>query len=249
MKFNVIASGSKGNATLVSYKDTLILIDMGVSLSCLTEGLTAMNKKMEDIDISIFTHDHSDHIKGVQYLKNATLAALQGTLSCPCMNLEIGKTIKVKDIDITPVRTSHDATNPCGFILTNDHEKLVYITDTGFIPDETIEAIQNPTYMILESNHDIKMLMKSKRTMQLKLRILSDVGHLCNEDAAIYACNVIGNNTKSIILAHLSEECNSPDVALDAWKKIFAYYKKDFNKYDIRCAKQYEMTFGGQDED
>lgn len=248
MYFNIIASGSKGNATLIKEKNTLILIDMGVSLTTLTQGLKKINQTLDDIDACFFTHDHSDHIKGVQYLKNKKLYALKGTLEGIYHELKLNTPIQIKDITITPVLTSHDAINPCGFIVESLQEKLVYITDTGYIPESTLNLIKHPTYLIIESNHDVSMLMKSNRSMDLKRRILSDCGHLCNEDAAIYACNIINEHCKQIVLAHLSEECNQPQVAIKSWKTIFDYYHIDFDKFDIITAWQYQNTIGGQYE-
>lgn len=249
MYFNIIASGSKGNATLICQNNTLILIDMGVTLTCLKDGLSKINKTLDDIDACFFTHDHSDHISGVQFLKNNRLYCLKGTLKCQHNDLELGQKIKIKNLYVTPIKTSHDAINPCGYIVESDAEKLVYITDTGFINEESLNKAKNPTYLILESNHDIKMLMASKRSLALKRRILSEVGHLCNEDSAIYACSLIGDKTKEIVLAHLSEECNTPEVALNAYKNIFDYYHVDFNKYLIKTAWQYKHTLGGNYED
>jgi phosphoribosyl 1,2-cyclic phosphodiesterase len=124
------------------------------------------------------------------------------------------------------------------------------MTDTGCFLEENLPYIKNPTYLIIESNHDIKMLLNTKRTYELKNRILSDVGHLCNEDSAIAACEIIGKDTKEIILAHLSEEANTPECALAAYEKVFNHFGKDIKKYNVRCANQHYSLIGGNlDED
>ena len=246
MYFNVIASGSKGNATLVVHHNTVILIDLGITLKRLNEGLASFNLSLGDIDAAIFTHEHSDHLNGLKSLSPKKMYALNGTLPSTLSNvLNIYEPIEIGEIKITPFPTSHDAKNPCGYVLETKQDKLVYLTDTGVFLDECLSIASNPTYLIIESNHDIQMEMKTNRSFELKRRILSDKGHLCNEDSAFASLDIIGDKTKEIILAHLSEEANTPEVALQAYKKVFSYRGIDINKYNVRCASQNEMTYGG----
>ena len=248
MLFDIIASGSKGNATLIKHKSTLILIDLGITLVRLNEALTSLNLNLKDIDAAIFTHEHSDHLNGLKSISPKKMYALKGTLPSSLSNVvNVYEPFIVNDIKITPFPTSHDATNPCGYILEADDEKLVYMTDTGVFLEETLPYISNPTYLIIESNHDIQMEMRTNRSFRLKQRILSEYGHLCNEDSAFATLEIIGDNTKEIILAHLSEEANTPEVALDAYKKVFAYKGVDITQYNVRCANQYIPTLGGKD--
>lgn len=250
MHFNIINSGSKGNATIVKHKNTVILIDMGITLKCLEEGLDKLNLTISDIDAAIFTHNHSDHISGLKFLSPSIQYALLGTLPTTLSNVvELWKPFVIKDIKITPVLTNHDAINPCGYVLESGEEKLVYITDTGYVPEETINFVKNPTYLIIESNHDIKMLLHTNRPYELKYRILSLHGHLCNEDSAIATCAILGDKTKEIILAHLSEEANTPEIAISAYQKIFKHYGVDQSRFLLKTAHQREMTLGGNYED
>ncbi|MCR5184868.1 MAG: MBL fold metallo-hydrolase [Bacilli bacterium] len=250
MKFNIISSGSKGNATIVRYKETNILIDMGISLTRLEDGLKMFNLTVKDIDAAIFTHDHADHISGLKFLSPKIQYALEGTLPTNSNVVHLFEPFIVKDIKITPFPTSHDAKNPCGYILEAGNEKLTYVTDTGFFPEESEEIAENPTYLIIESNHDIKMLLHTNRTYELKARIMSNVGHLCNEDSAIATVRLIGDRTKEIYLAHLSEEANTPEVALSAYYKIFKHFNVNIDDYLLKCANQWECTLGGNlDED
>lgn len=249
MKYNVISSGSKGNATLVLSKNTVILIDMGISLTRLNEGLTEMRLKIEDITGAIFTHNHSDHINGLRFLSPRILYALKGTLPGSLTNIvELYVPFKIGDFTITAFKTSHDATNPCGYLLDDGEETLVYMTDTGVFIEEALPYIKNPNYLIIESNHDIKMLLNTKRTYELKSRIMSELGHLCNEDSAIATCSIIGNKTKEITLAHLSEEANTPELALAAYVKVFRHFGVRIDDYNLRCANQWTSTIGGHDE-
>ena len=251
MYFNIIASGSKGNATIVIHKKTRILIDMGVSFDRLEKGLAEVNLTSKDITAALFTHDHTDHISGMRFLSPSIMYGLEGTLPSSLSHaVEALETFKIGDFEIIPFRTSHDATNPCGYLLKADDESLVYMTDTGCFLEENLPVIKNPTYLIIESNHDIKMLLKTNRPYELKNRILSDVGHLCNEDSAIATCEIIGKDTKEIVLAHLSEEANTPELALDAYQRIFKHFGKDISKYKVRCANQHVSLLGGNtDED
>lgn len=246
MHFNIIASGSKGNATIVIYKNTVVLIDMGITLTRLEEGLSEVNLKVEDIDGAIFTHDHSDHIAGLRFISPKITYALEKTLPGSLTNVvEVNKPFNIKDIQIIPFPTSHDAKNPCGFKLIAGNETMVYMTDTGMFLEENLPLVKNPTYLIIESNHDIKMLLHTNRTFELKSRIMSDHGHLCNEDSAIAATQIIGPDTKEIVLAHLSEEANTPELALEAYRKVFAHFNININKYMVRCANQWTSLLGG----
>lgn len=249
MFYHIIASGSKGNATIIGNNNTRILIDMGISFVRLKSGLNEIGLDVSDIDGAIFTHNHTDHISGIKFLSPKIMYGLEGTLPSTLSNVvELNKTFKIKDLTITPFRTSHDAINPCGYIIEDKDEKLVYMTDTGIFIEDNLSLVKNPTYLIIESNHDISMLLKSNRTMQLKQRIMSDVGHLCNEDSAIACKEIIGDKTKEIVLAHLSEECNTEELALKAYEEVFGYFSINLNLYNIKCAKQWESVGGGNYE-
>ena len=247
MLYHIIASGSKGNATIIRHKNTVILIDMGITFCRLEEGLKEIDLKPEDIDFALFTHNHSDHINGLKFIPIRKQYALDGSLPSRGYNvLELYQKYHLKDVDVTPIRTSHDASNPCGFIIEDETEKLVYITDTGIFLEECLQYVSNPTYLILECNHDLKMLYKSNRPLELKTRIASDRGHLSNEDSALAAKDIIGPKTKDIVLAHISEECNTPELALEAYTKVFSFFHIDMNKYNIRVANQHVSLTGGK---
>ena len=248
MYFNICASGSKGNATLVGNDKTLILIDMGVSLQTLKDGLNEINKDIKDIQGVLITHEHSDHVKGMKYLSDRRFYACRDTLDGNYLPVEKFKPFYVGTFKITPIRTVHDANNPCGYIIEDEKEKLVYITDTGFVPDLSREYAYNPTYLIIEANHDLIMLYNSKRSALLKERIVSDEGHMCNEDSAIFASDIYGPKTKEIVLAHLSEECNTPEKAEYAYRTMFKKLRCGLSNVKLRCAKQHSTLLGGDYE-
>ena len=249
MYFHNIASGSKGNATIVVSNKTVILIDMGISFVSLQEGMKEIDLSPSQIDAAIFTHDHADHFRGLRFLKTKNCYALEGTLPSLCQVVDLFKPFVIKDITITPLKTSHDATNPCGYMLEDGEEKLVYITDTGMFVDENLKYCKNPDYLVIESNHDISMELKANRPQLLKERVLGDHGHLCNEDSAYASLDIMGPNTKEIYLAHLSEEANTPETALKAYRDIFLDHGVDLDKLKIICLQQYASTTGGHYED
>ena len=246
MFYHIIASGSKGNATIVVSNKSVLLIDMGITLKRLEEGLAEINLSLKDITGALFTHNHTDHISGIKFISPKIMHALEGTLPSSLSNvINLYEPFLVGDFTITAFKTSHDATNPCGYLIKDADETLMYMTDTGIFIEDNLPLVKNPTYLIIESNHDIKMLLATKRTFELKNRILSEYGHLCNEDSAIATISIIGDKTKEITLAHLSEEANTQEVALEAYEKIFAHFHINKDKYLIRCANQWTSLSGG----
>lgn len=246
MKIYVIESGSKGNATLIEHKGRFLLIDMGISWTSLDNALKSINHNIYDVDALLLTHSHSDHTKGIQYLPPLPIYCTKDTYNSSSVNIiKPFCPFELDDLVITPVMTSHDAPNPVGFIIEANEEKLVYITDTGFIPDKTLALIKDATYYVMESNHNLKMLYQTNRPASLKERIASDLGHLSNEDAAMYMVDLVGPSTKEIILAHISEESNTYELAVETFKKKFKKAHIDLNKISIKAAKQREMVTGG----
>ena len=249
MFFDVINSGSKGNATLVFTSETTILIDVGIPASLIEEELSKFNKTIKDIDVVLITHNHTDHIRSVKSFSPKKIYALEKTVPGSLSNVvEPLVPFTIKDVTITAFPTSHDAINPCGFMLEADGTRLVYMTDTGTYLSSNTPIIKNPDYLIIESNHDIQMLLHTHRPMELIQRILSEYGHLCNEDSAFATLEIIGDRTKEIILAHLSEEANTPECALAAYKKVFDYAGRKLEHYNVRCANQHIPTIGGDYE-
>ena len=246
MHYDVISSGSKGNATLVIHQDTVILIDFGITLERLNKELDKLSLSLKDIDALFITHEHGDHLRGIKAISPKKMYALEGTIPGNLSNvLEVYESVNIKGLKITPFPISHDAKNPCGYVVESEVDKLTYMTDTGIFLDECLCVASNPDYLIIESNHDVAMEMKTHRSFELKQRIMSNYGHLCNEDSAFAALEIIGNRTKEIVLAHLSEEANTPEVALAAYQKVFAYKGINISKYIVKVASQNEPTYGG----
>ncbi len=249
MFFDVINSGSKGNATLVFTEGATILIDAGIPIKIIEEELEKFDKNIKDIDIVLITHNHTDHIRSIKSFSPSKIYALERTVPGSLSHvLEVLEPTQILDFTVTAFPTSHDAINPCGFMIESKEEKLVYMTDTGVYLSSNTPIIKNPDYLIIESNHDIQMLLHTNRPMDLIQRILSEYGHLCNEDSAFATLEIIGDKTKEIVLAHLSEEANTPEKALEGYRKVFEYAGKDIHKFNIKCANQHIPLIGGHYE-
>lgn len=247
MKIIVIESGSKGNATLVIDEGRILLIDMGITLTLLKNALKTIDKKLIDIDAVLVTHNHSDHVKGMKYIEPCPIYCVPGVYDSRYANdIHPYEKFEIGHLVITPISASHDAINTVGYVIKNKKEKFVYLTDTGMIPDRTLSKMKNADYYMIEANHNIKKLHQTNRPASLKLRILSDEGHLSNEASAIYMSELVGDKTKEIILAHLSEEANTPELALKAYAKIFNKCHIDTSKINIHCASQHEIVIGGK---
>ena len=246
MKIIVVQSGSKGNATLIIDQGRVLLIDMGATLKVVKEALAAENMNLMNINAMLLTHEHTDHTAGIRYLPPMPIYCTKETLALPnVVEITPYKKFKIEHFEITPVSTSHDVKNPVGFIIQNESEKLVYLTDSGKISIKTLNRLKNADYYVIESNHDVEMLINSNRPWFLKKRILSDRGHLSNEQSALYMSKCVGEETKQIILAHLSEECNRPEIALKTYKKVFKDAKINTRKIVFIIANQYYSVKGG----
>jgi len=246
MKFYIFSSGSKGNATLLIDKTTHILIDLGISKRQLIEHLHKINLELDDIDLILLTHDHSDHTKGLENINNIPIYGSKNTYMCNNYHvIEPYIPFKERNLFILPIQVSHDARNPIGFIFSNDKEKLVYVTDTGYINEKNMQLMKDANYYIFESNHDKKMLLNTRRPAALKERIMSEFGHLSNEDCALYLSHLIGAHTSQIYLAHISMEANTYELAKEVCIKELKRYHIDVNRLKIESAKQYESVEGG----
>lgn len=223
MKVLQIASGSKGNCTFISTEATKLFLDCGISKKRVEEALQKNGFNLANIDGILITHEHTDHTSCLGIIANATKAPIymtrgtyNGLSSRIRERLDINNIhfinhdscFKIKDIKIEALQIFHDAIDPVGYTFTQNNHKLVYITDTGYVHHALFDKISNANCYIFESNHDPEILMESDRPYETKMRILSDHGHLSNQDSAYVLTNIIGPDTNHIIYAHISEECN-----------------------------------------
>lgn len=252
VRFEFVGSGSKGNATLIQYGSTLIQVDMGVPLKRLKEGLEALGKTVEDIDAVLITHEHHDHIGTLNLLKKRGVKVYATRDTIPDdVDVEIkpGAAFSIGQIQVTAFSSSHDASDPLNFVFSFGEETMAYVTDTGTIKKENKKLLKDHTYYLFESNYDKEMLRLSGRPASLQARIRGNHGHLGNEQSAAYMCEFLGPHTRKIYLAHLSEDCNRPDVALSTYKEVFESEGISFPMECVIPLKQWERVEGGDDED
>ena len=247
MKVSVLSSGSKGNTTYIETKNAKILIDAGNSSKYILEKLQELNVNPNDIDAILITHIHVDHVKGLPVLlKKINPCVYMTEKMHPYLdyieNYTIIETdtITIKDIEVNVIKKSHDTDDSVGYIINNEGKSIVYITDTGYINRKYFDLLKNRNIYIMESNHDVEMLNNGKYPFELRQRILSDKGHLSNYDSAKYLSTFIGQNTKYILLAHLSEENNTQELAYDTLNERLN--KENIHVDNIIIAKQNQET-------
>jgi hypothetical protein len=175
---------------------------MGISRKKLKKKLEEVNVNILDINHVLVTHSHTDHTAGLDMFPKDNIFTTHQTMEDVLLTNELipFQTYSINGFSVTVVPTSHDAEGSIGFIIEKDGEKLVYITDTGYLYEKVIDMIKDATYYIFESNHNIRMLIETNRPQSLKKRIMGDYGHLSNDDSAHYLCDVIGESTKEIVL-------------------------------------------------
>ena len=228
-KFCSLYSSSSGNCTYIGSSHGGILIDIGVSAKKTAEALSAIGVDPSSIEAIFITHEHSDHIKGIKVFAakhKIPVYASAGTLSGmeklgAVDSRVIADIIPYSGIEkagmfIRPFRTPHDSNESTGFsIITPDSKRICVATDIGTITDSVMEAIYGSDLILLESNHDVRMLQNGPYPFFLKERILSNHGHLSNEKCAETAVKLLESGTTRFVLGHLSKENNIPSLAFE----------------------------------
>lgn len=220
-----IVSGSSGNCYIITDGKNSVLSDCGTSGKALFAALNDLCISPESIKGILVSHEHTDHTKGVGVVARKLkipIYATNGTHS----HMSIGKIdesnlisivndiqFEIGGIGITSFDIPHDAAEPCGFLFTDGNTKISIATDLGYIPESLFEKIKGSKSIILESNHDIDMLRFGDYPYPLKQRILSDVGHLSNVVAAQTALKLVQTGTEHLMLGHLSNKNNLPEIA------------------------------------
>jgi len=255
MKTSVLASGSKGNCFFITHADTHIVIDAGVTYKYFSQCLSDLGLDPQKLDAIFITHEHGDHVNGAGVLHRKTGADIYitentyiyatkkiGDMHTDPITFNIGKDIHIKDLTIHPFASSHDAIDSCHYLIhpRDNHSKiLAVVTDCGFPTKLLKNNLAKATTLILESNHDIQMLMTGPYDWQLKQRIRSNVGHLSNLQATELVSEIYHSGIDRIILAHLSEINNTPQIAYDQMKQTLLEIKA---KADLRVSKQDSCT-------
>lgn len=246
MRYINFCSGSKGNCTLIESGETRLIVDCGSTKAYLSHSLHNWGIHLSTVDALLITHSHGDHIAqlkmfdSVEQCYSPVKLKNRSNINTPMPYVPF----MIKDIQVTPIVLSHDSGLTYGYVFEHNQERLVYITDTGYLKESDFSFIQNADYYIFESNHDVDLLMNTTRPYPTKARILSDNGHLSNQDSAAILASVIGPQTKEIVLAHLSEEANTPELA----RSVLLENLIDTNCHpdlNIRCAFQTQSVSGG----
>ena len=241
-----LASGSKGNATYITDGEKSILIDAGLSGIELKRRLTSRGLRPETLNAIIVTHEHTDHIRGVGilsrryklpvYINRKTqkaspqLGSLHDTIPFEC-----GATFQISDFTIHPFSISHDAEDPAGFTIGRNGTTMAIATDMGIATSMVKEHLKNCALLILEANHDPKMLETGPYPWPLKQRIQSRIGHLSNLESKKLLYELQHENLQHVILAHLSEINNTPQKAFKEITKALTHCKAQ-----LSVADQYE---------
>lgn len=241
MKFTVLGSGSSGNAVLISSETTNVLVDAGMSSREIVRRLAEMGVAQDQLDGVLITHEHSDHVGGLRvlmsslkcpvYISRRTEDAFYDTRSVgqngdsesskrrsalkdKTEEIESTREFRIGDIDFEPFTVPHDAVDNFGFIAKKDGVKVATLTDFGHISELIKEKLKGCDAIVVESNHSRDMLRAcSVYTWELKQRIMSTTGHLSNEDLSDWLTNDFDGSARHIVLAHLSQRANEPNLA------------------------------------
>lgn len=248
MKFALLASGSKGNCCVIKDEGCELIIDCGTTKRYLNSCFERLSYQYESADALLITHTHKDHVSQLKMFDALPVFACAKLERKDANYVKAYERLKIRDFDVTILPMSHDCDGTIGFVIEGYFGKMVYITDTGYIRKDVMPYIENADYYVFESNHNIEMLMQTARPVFVKQRIINDMGHLCNEDSAYVLSQVIGDKTKEIVLAHISQEGNHRQLAADTL--IHQLQRKDLpcNKLSIYAAEQFGIYIGGNKE-
>ena len=229
MKFQTLASGSKGNCSIVICNNIKLLIDIGISFPTLKARLEKLDISINDLTGILISHSHNDHTKGLQsIIKKTNLKILIPEKMYEELQSVVPKNRvifiedknKLTNVNIELIHTSHDVICSVGFMITYDNKTLVHITDTGYLNKRILPKITNKDIVLIESNHDEEMLMNGPYPPFLKQRVVGDEGHLSNRQTCEYLKQIVGENTKYVFLAHISEKNNTHDKVREEAEKI-----------------------------
>ena len=252
LNITVLGSGSEGNATLISLGDFGVLIDNGFSKKELLRRLSISGISPQIVKALIITHEHTDHIKGARIIADefdiltyANTFTANEMRKASCLGKKhktflTGSSFLLENFKITPFRISHDAIESVGFAFETNGIKIGYAMDVGTLDTLTKTRLKGCDVIMLESNHDKKMLMESNRPFQLKKRILSRVGHLDNTEAVNAFSELITEKTRRILLGHISKDCNSYSIVEElALSKLSSISRSDIA---LGIMKQHEPS-------
>ncbi len=250
LQISILASGSSGNSILIKTDQHKILIDAGLSGKGISGLLGQVGVSGEEIDAILITHEHVDHIRGAGILSrryDIPIFATEGTWNAAQTKFGklkeencqiVKKAFSLGMVDIEPFSIPHDAAEPVGYVISVGKEQIGIATDMGYVTEEVLYALKGVKHVILESNHDLEMLKYGRYPWSLKKRVMSEVGHLSNDDTGDCVVKLAEHCSPCIYLAHLSKENNFPDLAYLTVKNTVEENGLVLNK-DVRL----ELTF------
>ena len=252
LNFCSLYSGSSGNCLFVETEKTKVLIDAGVSLKKIEQGLESINVSGADLDAVIVTHEHVDHIQSVGNIsKKFDIPVFATSKTFDAMpkqsekisdknkkNVVIDEKFSIGDIEISPFSIPHDAADPCGYTLFSDNKKISIATDIGHINNNIIKHIDGSEFILLEANYDPEVLKYSKYPYQLKTRIAGPDGHLSNELAGKTISYLLNSGLKQAVLGHLSKQSNFPELAYKTVIDEIMCTKYDENSLKLSVASR-----------
>ncbi len=233
MRFCVLGSGSRGNCTYIEAGDTCILIDAGFSGKEITRRLALIGRRPEQLSAILVTHEHNDHVAGVGVLsRRFKLPVHANRKTSLAAESKVGKLFAFREfstgqrfvlgtLEVHPFAISHDTADPVGFVVDSGALRLGYCTDTGRVTKLMVHLLGRCQGLILEANHDPGMLRDGPYPFYLKQRVGSNMGHLANADAASFVHRLDGGVLQTLVLAHLSETNNHPDLVVEEMRKKF----------------------------
>ena len=251
-KFISLASSSKANSYLfLNDKNDAVLLDCGLSFCDLSKKLCALKIDISSIKSVLITHSHSDHIAGLQTLVKKTGVPVFSSSKTASQilnkNILSEKNFKIIENDfeicgfnITPFKTSHDCDGSLGYFLNFDNKNVCFATDTGIITNDILMMLEKSDFAILEANHDVRLLKSGTYPAALKKRILSDKGHLSNDDCAKVLMYLAMKGLKSAMIAHLSENNNTPLLAKNTILKTLSMF--NICDFKLLIAHPYESV-------
>jgi phosphoribosyl 1,2-cyclic phosphodiesterase len=246
----VLGSGSGGNCSLVTTDQCRILVDCGFSARKITQRLQASGVEPASIDGIFVTHEHGDHVTGLEvFARRHKLPILCNRLTAeslrrgewaqdvPWKIFETGSPVHVCDLEVHPFYVPHDAVDPVAFVFTHVDGSVGFLTDLGYAPKLALDRLRHVDLLVIETNHDEALLQAdSKRPWAVKQRILSRHGHLSNVAAARLAASLAGDRLQRIVLGHLSRDCNTPELALEAM------HAAGLDRLELHCAAQESIS-------
>ncbi len=251
MKIASIASGSNGNCYYLENDNEAILVDAGISTKQIVERMNTLGLSMSKVKGVFISHEHTDHVRGVDvlsrkysipvFMTQQTYSSYGKIIKDSLLNFfSPGKQVQLGKIHVKTFLKSHDAAEPCSFLVSAENRNVAVMTDIGVECSNVIDYIKNADAIFLESNYDDNMLQNGPYPPYLKARISSDLGHLSNTQAGMIALEYASSKLKYVFLSHLSENNNTPEIAFRTFN-TFIKQRKDL-KPELSVASRYKES-------